>query len=367
MSSKQQQGLSSHRIRDSSELSVDHLNCSICQKLLWKPVACQSCETPFCSACIYQWLINNPEKCPNCDENYIERECPPFVTKLLAQLQIACFYESNGCKQIIPYERLDKHETECGFQYQQCPGCQSQILKKDFDNHTSSCASIELTCQDCKLIYKRGEAAKKHTEKICVKEQLRQLRDECKENKREVHELTLQLDEIRILKPSITTIRITFNDLPKSVDQLKNIPKKYSGVRWSRIAYMHKSYAMLKYPKSAYATSFIPDGSSYIAYFQDNASISAENSNEQFTLFSVTACAASNDDQQLTIIGYRNNEEINTHTTTLLFGKPQFILLHWKDIDNIIFNSFGGTAHPDCSASPGCQVILAQLTISQID
>ncbi|CAF1258527.1 unnamed protein product [Rotaria sp. Silwood1] len=124
---------------------------------------------------------------------------------------------------------------------------------------------------------------------------------------------------------------------------------------------------MLNYPKSAYATSFMPDGSSYIAYFKDNASIDAENPNEKFTFFSITACAASNDDQQLTITGHRNDVEINTHTTTILFGKPQFILLNWKDIDNIIFNSFGGTAHPDCGASPGCQVILTQLTIGQID
>ena len=46
-----------------------------------------------------------------------------------------------------------------------------QILKKDFDNHKNDCASIELTCQDCQLVYKRGDADTKHTENICSKEQ----------------------------------------------------------------------------------------------------------------------------------------------------------------------------------------------------
>ncbi len=98
------------------------------------------------------------------------------------------------------YEALDKHEIECGYQSQQCPGCQSQILKKDFDNHKSNCASIEMTCEDCKFVYKRGDVATIHTENICLKEQLRQLRDESKENKRIMQELTQQLGEIRTWK-----------------------------------------------------------------------------------------------------------------------------------------------------------------------
>ncbi len=96
------------------------------------------------------------------------------------------------------YESLDKHEIECGYQPQQCPGCRSEILKKDFYNHKKNCPLIELTCQDCKLVYKAGEAATKHTDNICLREQLRQLRDESKENKREINELTLQLNELCI-------------------------------------------------------------------------------------------------------------------------------------------------------------------------
>ena len=98
--------------------------------------------------------------------------------------------------QVLSYDALEKHEKECGYQFLQCPGCRAEVLKKDFSKHTSSCASIELTCQDCKLIYKRGDAGTKHTENICLREQLRQLRNESKENKREIQELTLQLNEM---------------------------------------------------------------------------------------------------------------------------------------------------------------------------
>ncbi len=97
------------------------------------------------------------------------------------------------------YEALDKHEIECGYQPLPCPGCRSHILKKDFDNHKSNCASIEMVCQDCKLVYKRGDAATKHTENICLREQLRKMREESKQNKLEMQEVTFHLYELCML------------------------------------------------------------------------------------------------------------------------------------------------------------------------
>ncbi|CAF4058765.1 unnamed protein product [Rotaria sp. Silwood2] len=94
------------------------------------------------------------------------------LSKLM--LHMNCFYRSYGCNQVTSYEGLDKHKIECDFQPRQCPGCKSQTLKKDFDNHTSNCPSIELTCQNCKLVFKRVDANQKHTDIICLKEQIRQ-------------------------------------------------------------------------------------------------------------------------------------------------------------------------------------------------
>ena len=101
MPSAQTQTSLSSRVRGPPSVDVDRLECSICHDLLWKPVACQSCETPFCSACISQWLTDNPDKCPNQCKTYTERKCPPFIAKLLAELQISCLYQSNGCDQVF--------------------------------------------------------------------------------------------------------------------------------------------------------------------------------------------------------------------------------------------------------------------------
>ncbi len=101
MTSMQQSGLSSNRISDVFGIKVNYLECSICHDVLWKPIACQSCETPFCSACMHRWLSDNPNKCPNRCKSYKERKCPPFIAKLLAELQITCFYKSTGCQQVV--------------------------------------------------------------------------------------------------------------------------------------------------------------------------------------------------------------------------------------------------------------------------
>ena len=56
-----------------------------------------------------------------------------------------------------------------------------QLLRKDYSNHLNECSLIELTCDECKLSYRRGDASNRHTESKCIKEQFRQVRDECKE------------------------------------------------------------------------------------------------------------------------------------------------------------------------------------------
>ncbi len=259
-------------------------------------------------------------------------------------------------------------------------------MKKDFDNHKNDCALIELACQDCKLIYKRGDAITKHTENICLKEQLRQLRDESKNTTLEMQELSRQLREIRALSESDvkfnlhndreTTIVsdpmpkkliLNFADLPSADEQSLPIPNKYKGLKWTKFGYMHKSFATNKYPESGYVTAFTCGGSPHIAIFKDEASIAVERPNETFTLISLSTCAVWKDDLQLTIKGYQNSAEINAHTTILRFGKPQLILLEWKNIDKIAFKSSGGTLHPGSRDSAGCQVVLTQLVSGQLD
>jgi hypothetical protein len=101
MTTHQQKCISANRVRGPPSANIIHLECPICRDILWKPIACRRCETPFCSVCIHQWLIHNPAKCPNRCETFTERKCPPFIAKLLAELQISCAYEEKGCQQVV--------------------------------------------------------------------------------------------------------------------------------------------------------------------------------------------------------------------------------------------------------------------------
>jgi hypothetical protein len=101
MTSSHQKDSFSKRIRGSFPVDPTFLECSICRDLLWKPTACQSCQVSFCKSCISQCLVNDSIKCPNGCETYTERKCSPIIAKLLGQLKMACFYESDGCEEVF--------------------------------------------------------------------------------------------------------------------------------------------------------------------------------------------------------------------------------------------------------------------------
>lgn len=95
----------SDRIENAHPGQTNLLECPICKDILWKPVACQSCETPFCVLCIKRWLFSN-SKCPCGCEQFIERKCPRSINILLSDLQIACCYKPNGCNQVLLIQRI---------------------------------------------------------------------------------------------------------------------------------------------------------------------------------------------------------------------------------------------------------------------
>ncbi|CAF3819636.1 unnamed protein product [Rotaria sp. Silwood1] len=188
MTSTNEVGLASDRVRNKSPDDLEDLHCSICHNILWKSMACQTCETHFCSACIKKWLHEGRNQCPVGCEPFIERACSRFIVTPLARLQIACIYEPNGCREILPYEAVEKHEAECGFQPQRCPGCHSSFAKKKIEQHKSQCSLIEITCEDCKIVYKQRDATQSHTDMICLKEQFRQFRHQAQEEHKQLKE-----------------------------------------------------------------------------------------------------------------------------------------------------------------------------------
>jgi hypothetical protein len=162
-------------------------------------------------------------------------------------------------------------------------------------------------------------------------------------------------------------VTINFSDLLGGLEKERVVPSMYRGLIWTGFSYAHELFLKKTYPNSGYMTSFMSGGSSHVAFFNEEALIDCQHSNETFTLISLTACAAWNDDLKITITGHRNSIETKMHTTTLLFGQPQLILLHWKDIDNVTFEPSGGIAHPGTGTSALPYVVVTQLTIGSLD
>jgi hypothetical protein len=155
--------------RINGEFDDDLILCPICTNILWKPIACKTCENSFCLKCIRLWLNEKPNQCPfNC--HFQERKPPGILLKLLSKLKFDCSNKSNGCTLSIPYEALEKHQLqECLFRFIQCPNCSKEILFKDLDIHQKElCSDIQSTCLKCSTIYKQKDG---HTYLDCLKKQ----------------------------------------------------------------------------------------------------------------------------------------------------------------------------------------------------
>ncbi|CAF3834914.1 unnamed protein product [Rotaria sordida] len=163
--------------------------------ILWQPIACKNCEVAFCSACMNQWLAENSGICRNDCQEFLQRQCPRLIVQQLSRLHIKCANSPHGCNEIISYDNLEKHELECEYKPRECRGCHATILKMNSVEHENTCDEIELTCPECNMIYKRGAAATIHTEIICLKEQLRQLRHDFENNKQQTDQQIQQLTE----------------------------------------------------------------------------------------------------------------------------------------------------------------------------
>jgi E3 ubiquitin-protein ligase NRDP1 len=185
----------SERVTNLNNEYADLVHCPICGNILWKPVTCSLCENSFCFQCIQTWLFkqqeqinediynNNNEieffsltRCPfNCSP-YKQRKCSPLLISILSKLTIECQNKSYGCKEILIYEQLEKHEKDfCQYQVIQCSGCKQNMFKAIFDKsqHLLKCLYIDIECTKCQSIFKRKD---QHNQFDCLEKQFCLLR-----------------------------------------------------------------------------------------------------------------------------------------------------------------------------------------------
>ncbi len=113
------------------------LLCCICQNVLWKPIACATCENAFCARCIRTWTNQQPSSrqviCPfNCI--FEEKRAPPILNSFLSKLRISCAYAPNGCEEIVPYDALEKHEQTCTHERTPCQICDTPVSYRNQNN-----------------------------------------------------------------------------------------------------------------------------------------------------------------------------------------------------------------------------------------
>ena len=68
------------------------------------------------------------------------------------------------------------------------------MLKKDFIVHEAQCPLIRLTCDDCNLTYLKKDADEHHTEVLCLKKQLMDVR---RQSEQKIKQLTDDLEKHR--------------------------------------------------------------------------------------------------------------------------------------------------------------------------
>ncbi|CAF0809666.1 unnamed protein product [Didymodactylos carnosus] len=213
--------------------------CPICQNILWKPVACKTCENSFCSKCITSWLSKGRGLCPfKC--TYRERKCPSILLSLLSKLEVDCRYKSNGCSKIMYYELLEEHEDECQYQMKQCKGCEQSILLKDLVNHEDECGMVDVICYKCQTIYKQKEM-KYHDQIKCLENAMeRKMSDALKQQQKMFDERLRLLEENYKKKSQYERIESNYsnknnnNSSIHSLEQNSTIQAKYATIRGSK-------------------------------------------------------------------------------------------------------------------------------------
>ena len=84
------------------------------------------CEHYFCTDCIISW-INEEETCPECSEEAkLEDISGPtlFMKKAFSGFKIKCSVDD--CEEVVEYENIKNHETECLAKETVCEYCKEQ-------------------------------------------------------------------------------------------------------------------------------------------------------------------------------------------------------------------------------------------------
>lgn len=360
--------LSTDRIDGSFD--ADYISCPICSNVLWKPIACQTCENTFCKKCIRLWLKDNPNKCPfQC--RFQERKPPPILLKILSKIQLACRNKTNGCPSVCSYEALEKHEQqECGFRLIQCLVCSKEMLQNDSESHAADeCSSKEVTCLKCGSVYQQRDG---HVETQCLKAQItlleEKLRDQENKPKKVMENYNKMVDlhnrstsvssnncstvcaatspsappaeEKSMPTKSLRISTIDFSGIPRTTKPRCPIPNGYAGFIWENARYADRHIASI--PCLAGFRMAFRDSQKYVAYNDYDAALTLylPNPGNKFDLHSFEAISVRRPTMKLFIKAYRSELVIDVKDV-MLVNELRLFEIDWEGIDRLVFSNDG--------------------------
>ena len=155
-------GLDESRVVNKDYLhSLDDVyKCNICFKIMDNPTDCENCGHSFCYECI------DKLKCPFGCINKSLKPSSMAIKNILSNIKFKCLNE--GCKEIILYSDVKRHDNICEYQNIICPnnGCNKRLLKKDLEEHVKKeCEYNLIKCQYCD--YKFDKNNIKNHESTC--------------------------------------------------------------------------------------------------------------------------------------------------------------------------------------------------------
>jgi len=132
------------------ELFEEHITCMICLEIVENPRECDICHKVFCYKCLSVWRGSVDLKCPlKCRSKIIPADS--IITDIIASLQFYCNNKGKGCKKLLYWDEIEKHQNVCYYEKVLCPNdfCSHETLKVNLGNHLKKC-DFQKVCPYCK-------------------------------------------------------------------------------------------------------------------------------------------------------------------------------------------------------------------------
>ena len=221
------------------EEKLNELTCSICKNLVWNPVDCSQCGKLFCEYCLKKSVKKLKNVCPMCRAKPFKSSHCKALKITFLDIKLKC--PNDSCKENIKYYDYVSHLEKCEFKKYHCvnkncnyentlnnkddmelhfKSCKYRIINCEFcgkemvanlleKHHENECLKFIIKCKNCFESMTREDYNNVHTENICMKNQIKLLKSQIKQNENENN------NEIFILKNEILELKEVIKDLLK--------------------------------------------------------------------------------------------------------------------------------------------------------